>query len=129
MPGTRSRPASGGELTLLDPHDVTAASAQLALLAGARGGRARPARASRATRGGHYDVSLYRRADRGPPRSDAAADGCVSSNFPSRGSAPRSPPGRHTSAEGLLRELLRRSLIEKAYAALITGGYPSLSAR
>jgi hypothetical protein len=73
-----------------------------------------------------YDVSLFIAEDGGfiqnprPPRTVR-----VSSNFPARSGRPVYAQTGDTSAEGV-RELWPM-LIEKAYAAMISGGYASLS--
>jgi Calpain family cysteine protease len=130
IPGTAFASPVGGGQADIDPDDVTQGGIGDCWLAASMAAvaRARPEviRSAIRTRGdGTYDVSLYLGEDGrlilspDPPRTVQ-----VTSNFPMRAGAPAYAQPGDASAAG---PELWPMLIEKAYAAMISGGYPGLA--
>ena len=128
MPGTPFASPAGSAEAEISPNDVTQGSLGDCWLAAAMAAvaRARPEviRSLIHDRGdGTYDVSLYIAEGGGFAESPQTVR--VSSSFPAQSGRPAYAQAGDTSAAGL-RELWPM-LIEKAYAAMLSGGYPSLS--
>jgi len=128
MPGTPFASPAGRAEAEIHPNDVTQGSLGDCWLAAAMAAvaRARPEviRSLIHDRGdGTYDVSLYIAEGGGFAESPQTVR--VSSSFPAQSGRPAYARAGDTSAAGL-RELWPM-LIEKAYAAMLSGGYPSLS--
>jgi hypothetical protein len=130
IPGTAFASPVGGGQSDIDPDDVTQGAIGDCWLAASMAAvaRARPEvirSAIRARDDGSYDVSLYISEEgRLMFAPDAPRTVRVTSRFPMLAGAPAYAQPGDASAAG---PELWPMLIEKAYAAMISGGYPSLA--